>query len=315
MYLKRFFLGVVAFALVGMQSANAVLQISSQSSIAPEGGAVHDPFQPTFTGGGPSSVDLLQGTLPSSSTGNFTQELSAGPVALTNGSDATVYPQGGSGGDAIDHAPYASGGPSAGTSLTYALGGLFDLSSIVVYGGWNDGGRDAQRYNILTSSNGGASFTLLGAFDQGQTGEAGTTPIGWRVAFTESALPNLVENVTHLRFDFLAVENGYTGYSEIDVFGVQQNVPGDADGNGIVTINDFYVISDHFLRVPSAAGADGDLDASNFVDAVDFRIWKNIAPAAVLAQLSGVEVPEPTSLAVAATAVMLFGGRRFGRRS
>ena len=315
MCLKRIFLCVVAFALAGMQSANAALQISSQSSIAPAGGAVHDPFQPTFAAGGPSSVDLLQGTLPSSSTGNFTQELSAGPVALTDGSDATVYPQGGSGGDAIDHAPYASGGPGAGTSLTYALGGLYDLSSIVVYGGWNDGGRDAQRYNILTSSNGGASFTLLGAFDQDETGEAGTTPIGWRVAFTESVLPSLVQDVTHLRFDFLAVENGYTGYSEIDVFGVQQNVPGDADGNGLVNIYDFNVISNHFLRVPSAAGADGDLDASNFVDAADFRIWKNIASPAVLAQLNGLQIPEPTSLAIAAVAVMLLGGRRFGRRS
>ena len=315
MYMKRFFLGVVAYALIGLQSANAAVQISSESDIAPEGGAVHDPFQPTFTGGGPSSVDLLQGTLPSSSTGNFTQELSAGPVALTNGLDATVYPQGGNGGDAIDHAPYATGGPSAGTSLTYALGGLFDLSSIVVYGGWNDGGRDAQRYNVLTSSNGGASFTQLAAFDQGQDGEGGTTPIGWRVAFTESVLPNLVENVTHLRFDFLAAENGYSGYSEIDVFGVQQNVPGDADGNGLVNIDDFYEISDHFLRVPSAAGADGDLDASNFVDAVDFRIWKNIASPAVLAQLNGLHIPEPNSLALAAAAVMLIGARRFSRRS
>src|SRR5690606_38718818 len=108
---------------------------------APEGGAVHDPFQPTFTRGGASSLDLIQGKLPSASTGNFTQELSAGPIALTDGSADTVYPQGGTGGDAIDHAPYASGGNNAGTMLTYALGGVFNLQKVVVYGGWNDGGR------------------------------------------------------------------------------------------------------------------------------------------------------------------------------
>ena len=43
-------------------------------------------FSLSFTAVGPSSLDLLQGKLPSSSTGNFTQELSAGPVALTDGS-------------------------------------------------------------------------------------------------------------------------------------------------------------------------------------------------------------------------------------
>ena len=310
MLLKRFVICSFAFALIGVQSAIGALQVLSESNIAPAGGAVHDPFQPIFTAGGPSSVDVLQGKLPSSSTGNFTQELSPGPVALTNGSDATVYPEGGPGGDAIDHAAYATGGPNAGTSLTYALGGRFNLSSIVVFGGWNDGGRDAQRYNVLTSGNGGATFNLLGAFDQGQTGEGGSVPIGWRVSFTEDTLPNLVENVTHLRFDFLAVENGYTGYSEIDVVGVRLNVPGDANGDGLVNIADFIVISDHFLKVPSAAGADGDLNASNFVDAADFRIWKNVAPAAVLAQLDGIHVPEPTTLAAAAVAVMLIGNRR-----
>jgi hypothetical protein len=31
--------------------------------------------------------------------------------------------------------------------------------------------------------------------------------------------------VTHLRVNFLAVENGYTGYSEIDVFGTRVPEP------------------------------------------------------------------------------------------
>ena len=218
MYLKRFFMCVVAFALVGMQFANAALQISSQSSIAPAGGAVHDPFQPTFTAGGPSSVDLLQGSLPSSSTGNFTQELSAGPVALTDGLDATVYPQGGPGGDAIDHAPYASGGPNAGTSLTYALGGLFDLSSIVVYGGWNDGGRDAQRDNVLHPVMAGRRLLCWALSTRVKLAKRAPLPLVGGL-HSPSALPVSVQDVTHLRFDFLSVENGYTGYSEIDVFG------------------------------------------------------------------------------------------------
>ena len=98
-----------------------------------------------------------------------------------------------------------------------------NLSSIVVYGGWNDAGRDQQHYNILTSNNAGSTFDFLGTIDinPGVQG-TDTTPISNRVAFTEDALPNLATGVTHVRLEFLGVENGYTGYTEIDVFGTQQ---------------------------------------------------------------------------------------------
>lgn len=297
---------IFVLTAIVMQSANAVVVITAESDVAPAGGAVHAPFQPTFAGGSPSSIDLLEGLLPVDSVGNFTQELSPGPVVLTDGSDATVYPEDGTGGNDIDHAAYATGGNTGGTSLTYSLGGLFDLSSIVVYGGWNDGGRDAQKYEIFASNDGGTTFNSLAIHDGGD-GLSGTEPIGWRVEFTEDTLPNLAEDVSHLRFDFsMAVENGYTGYSEIDVFGVQLNVPGDANGDGFVTIADFVVISDNFLTAPSEVGADGDIDANNFVDAADFRMWKNIAPVAVVAQLEGLQIPEPATVGLLAIAI-LFG--------
>jgi hypothetical protein len=90
----------------------------------------------------------------------------------------------------------------------------------VVYGGWNDAGRDAQHYDLLTSTN-GTSFNLLSSIDI-NPGVQGTdiTPVSNRVAFSENALPNLATGVTHIRLNFLTVENGYTGHSEIDVFGV-----------------------------------------------------------------------------------------------
>lgn len=313
MCLKRFLICIVALLTLALQSADAILQITDESDVAPAGGAVHDPFQPVFTGGSVSSTDVLEGLLPIASTGNFTQESSAGPVALTEGTNNSVYPQGGLGGDDIDHAAFATiGGSAGGTSLTYGLGGIYDLQEIVMYGGWGDGGRDAQKYDIFTSDD-GSNFSLLASYDGGD-GLAGTEPIGWRVDFVDSLAANIAEDVTHLRFDFPAVENGFTGLSEIDVFGVQQNVPGDANGDGLVNTADFIVISDHFLSDPSSTGADGDIDASGFVDEADFRMWKNLPhdPDQLGGDLQ--QIPEPITLLLASVGVLLLGGRGYKRR-
>jgi hypothetical protein len=64
------------------------------------------------------------------------------------------------------------------------------------------------------------------------------TPVSNRVAFSENALPNLATRVTHVRVNFLAVENGYTGYSEIDVFGVLVPEPASAAfvGGGVICL-------------------------------------------------------------------------------
>jgi hypothetical protein len=126
-----------------------------------------------------------------------------------------------------NHSAYATAGNGggAGQFVVYPLGGPYNLSSIVIYGGWNDAGRDAQHYDLLTSTN-GTTFTPLTSIDI-NPGVQGTdiTPVSNRVAFSENALPNLATGVTHLRVNFLAVENGYTGYSEIDVFGTRVPEP------------------------------------------------------------------------------------------
>lgn len=307
----------IALSLFTVRPAKSAVVVTAETSEAAEGGAAGDPFVPSYPSGGPSSSDLLQGALPSAAVGNFTLEESAGPVALTDGVDNTVFR---TNVGATEHFAYATAGDGsgAGTSLTYALGGLFDISSLVIYGGWNDSGRDAQHYNVSTSTDGGVTYDLLLApgttetFNNG-TGSDVAAPIGHRTAFTENSLPNLVEGITHLKLDFLAVENGYSGYTEIDLFGTRQDTPGDADFDNDVDINDFNVIANNFLSVPSSVRADGDLDSSGFVDAADFRIWKDIAPAALVAQVYGTAVPEPATLSIAAVALAL--GCRLRRRS
>jgi hypothetical protein len=210
-------LGCTCVLLCAASIARAAVVASVETDKAPGGAIPGAPYNPMFPSGGPSSTDVLNGLLPSASNGNLQEEASTGAAALTNGSVATFY---GNQTASSDHTAYATG--HNGDSVTYALGGVYNLSSIVIYGGWNDGGRDAQHYDVQTSAD-GATFNPLGSIDV-NPGIQGTdtTPVSTRVAFTEDALPNLATGVTHVRVNFLGVENGYTGYTEIDVFGVPE---------------------------------------------------------------------------------------------
>jgi hypothetical protein len=234
--MSRIFL-VAICVLCMSHAAHAAVTSSVETNKAPAGAAPGDPYNPTFPAGGPSSTDILHGVLPSDSAGNFQLETSAGLVALTDGSVATFY-----GNQMADsnHSAYATAGNGGGSGqyVVYPLGGPYNLSSIVVYGGWNDAGRDAQHYDVLTSTN-GTTFTPLTTIDI-NPGVQGTdiTPVSNRVAFSENALPNLATGVTHIRLNFLTVENGYTGYSEIDVFGRLVPEPASAAllAAGLVTV-------------------------------------------------------------------------------
>ena len=287
---KVLYVAIIALCVIG--AAQGAVVTSVETDIAPSGGT--GAYTPIFPSGGPSSADILNGLLPSASVGDFTRENSTGVAALTNGSVSTFY--GNQTAESI-HAAYATGGVNE--SVTYALSGIYNLSSIVIYGGWNDAGRDQQHYNILTSDDAGSTFDFLGTIDI-NPGVQGThvTPVSNRVAFTEDSLPNLATGVTHVRLEFLGVENGYTGYAEIDVFGAQQFMPGDANRDGSVNIADFIVISNNFSKVPSAPGLDGDVFVDNIVDQRDFRLWKNAVGPAVAAQAGDFLVPEPSLLAL-----------------
>ena len=77
------------------------------------------------------------------------------------------------------------------------------------------------------------------------------------------------------------------------------SLPGDANRNGVVDINDFIVISNNFSKVPSAPGLDGDVFVDNIVNQRDFRLWKNAVGPAVAALVEGdFSVPEPSVIAL-----------------
>lgn len=209
---------ILAFGFLAVLSAysHAAVQSSVESDYAtPEGEPKGTAYNPTFVAGGPSGSDVLEGALPVSSSGAFGIEDSLGLEALTDGRVDTVYNDGSAG--AATHFAYATG--EEGHTATYMLPSPYDLSSIVVFGGWNDSGRDGQVYDILTSTD-GVNFTTLVNYSMPTDDDGYGGPVSHRVEFTEDTLPYLATGVTHLRFDWHNGEAGrYTGYTEIDVYG------------------------------------------------------------------------------------------------
>jgi hypothetical protein len=89
-------------------------------------------------------------------------------------------------------------------------------------------------------------------------------------------------------------------------------VAGDINNSGAADIDDYHIIRQN-LEKPVTAFTNGDLNGDSFVDLNDFRMWTNVAPPAVVANLG---VPEPSAIALgAAAAASLVWFRRRSRRS
>jgi hypothetical protein len=210
-----------ATCLAGAVQAGVIHTTHTVAGIPP--GAVGDPFNPVHAPGGPSAADLINGLLPiASGPGNFQEESSEGLPALTNGSIGTFV---GAGTGSDNHTGYATtGANNGGQSVTYDLGGTFNLTKIVSFGGWADTGRDQQFYTIWVSPD-GVNFNLLASPPSlnsaiPQPGAGGKHAISHRIETFEDTLPYLATGVTYVRFDFLGIENNFTGTTELDVYGV-----------------------------------------------------------------------------------------------
>ncbi len=159
--------------------------------------------------------DLIFGTAPTGvGTGVFNQEGSGGIAILTDGKFGSV----GNG----NNTSLATVGQNAGQSVTYALSGPasgFDITNIVTYGGWSDGGRDEQAYTVSYSTVlDPATFITIGTVDFNPGSVPGPSAV--RLTLSSSSGP-LATNVARIKFDFTSpgVENGYIGLAEIGVFG------------------------------------------------------------------------------------------------
>lgn len=209
--------GFLLAAVIGLAGpASGAVVVTPDSQTGP------GPFTPTYT---VSAIDLINGKTPAASAGSFTVEGAGGLPALTNGVFGTI-----SGGNPGVNTLFATagGGSSSGTSVSYNLDVAasplgYNLSSIAVYGGWNDSGRDQQKFSISYAKVGAPAVILpLTSVDFNPV--AAGDPSATRVTIADSGGASIATNVATVFFNFdSTVENGYAGYTEIDVSG--QAVP------------------------------------------------------------------------------------------
>ena len=143
-------------------------------------------------------------------------------------------------------------------TLTNASGGGYNLTNITVYGGWGDAGRDQQAYTVYYSKvTAPTTFIQLDTVNYNPSNPANVQS-ATRATLTPAS-GWLATNVAAVKFDFTnpGSENGYCGYSAIDIYGigitiqytatptngfapltVQFNCPGvDSGGNAITRWN------------------------------------------------------------------------------
>ncbi|WP_442484602.1 PEP-CTERM sorting domain-containing protein [Aeoliella sp. SH292] len=109
-------------------------------------------------------------------------------------------------------------------------------------------------------------------------------------------------------------------WPELDNFILTVNeggpIPGDVNGDNLVNMTDYGIISSNFGLSP-ATKEQGDLTGADIVDLEDFLLWRAnnpYPPAGIGAELGAAAVPEPATVCLGALGVMLLAARR-ARRS
>jgi hypothetical protein len=207
--------------IFGPHAFGAVI-VTTDNQVGTGGGSN---FTPTYV---VSSTDLINGKSPLTSSGNFGLETAGGLPALTDGTYGTIN-DGVTGGHPAFATAGTGTGAGAGTLVSYSLGANatgYNISNIVVYGGWNDNGRDQQLYTVSYSTVAAPGvFIPITSVNFNPT-IAGAVQSATRATISDNTLPFLATGAAAIQFDFsAAVENGYTGYAELDVNGTPVAAP------------------------------------------------------------------------------------------
>jgi len=135
----------------------------------------------------------------------------AGSNVLTDGVFGSTTPNQGTSTVASIHSDFVA---TFNLDLTTNTNG-YTITRIETFGGWNDAGRDRQRYDVSYQLASGGAFVPLASVT--------FNPVGgnpWNTFVTLSDLGLDLKGVGALRFTFPDQENSYAGYREISVFGV-----------------------------------------------------------------------------------------------
>jgi len=176
---------------------------------------------------------LIYGQSPSTTNGDFDLEPYWGDRnanSLTAGDGLTIASGGSTATTSTNYVTCGNGGsPAAGSLVIYTLtnssAGGYNLTNITVYGGWRDSGRDQQAYTVYYSVvTAPTTFILLGSVNYNPA-NAASVPSVTRATLTP-VNGALATNVAAVKFDFTTPtsENGYCGYSEIDLYGMPVQV-------------------------------------------------------------------------------------------
>jgi hypothetical protein len=207
--------GLDNLAISGTPPATAVTVTTTNESGS-------NPFTPDWT---PETPNLIAGLLPTIANGNFTLEGAGGMPVLTDG---TIGTSGSIGGFAT-----CGGGSGSGSTLVYTLTNSLngsDVTNIVVYSGWGDGGRFGQYYDLSYSTVSAPTTFIPITTVFYLPGNYSGAP-ACRVAIAMSNGAPLASGVANIKFDFGGppnannFNNGYQGYSEIIVQGTNTATP------------------------------------------------------------------------------------------
>jgi alpha-L-rhamnosidase len=179
---------------------------------------------------------LIAGQSPSMAAGNFSEEVPGRSVNfLTTGNNLGITLINGTFGTtcSTNYVTCGNGtgpdGSSAGSTIIYSLSGStngYNLTNIMVYGGWADNGRDQQAYTVYYSTvTAPTNFIPLTVVNYNPSIGSGIQS-ATRVMLTSSD-GVLATNAVAVKFDFTspASEAGYCGYAGISVFGMPGIAP------------------------------------------------------------------------------------------
>ncbi|HUA69402.1 MAG TPA: immunoglobulin domain-containing protein, partial [Candidatus Saccharimonadales bacterium] len=221
--------GWTGYGAITVQGVSATSVITPALVITTTNQNGPSPFTPTYTA--EVNNDLILGLSPSTAAGNFQEDDgNNGPISiLTDGLLASNVNTAGWEAQFVS----CGGGNGAGSTLIYTLpanANGYDITNIVTYSGWQDGGRDGQYYTVSYSTV-AAPTTFVPIGTVYYLPSVPSQPSLNRVSISTGSGAPLGSGVQNIKFDFAgptgasSFNNGWQGYDEIIVQGTNTAAP------------------------------------------------------------------------------------------